>query len=395
VRVLQVVAADRWTGAAATALQLAEALRLAGVDCHFAFRRGNNLEARLRGVGWCHAVLVKETSYADMRRVLDTLHGLAAEFDLVHCHLPHDHLLVRLACRRGGKSIFRSVRHPRHLRPDPYHRWLFHNTAGAGLANSALVEACRRIPALARAPAVMLPVALEPRFLASGPGGVGGSASPARRGVRDATRVALGIPVTATVAGVVGKLAIGRGQDLFLHALAGAPGVWGLVVGHGAAEAGLRRTARRLDVANRLAFSGYVEEGLENLYAAMDLFVFPAAGSDHAHRAVAEAAGCAVPSLAADLPGVHDVLEPGSTGALFPPGDAAALAVLLRQWSGDPGLRERAGAAAARHAATHWTRHNLAASALELYRLGGAIDLSEPPSRTETSESLAPHPLRS
>ena len=67
-RVLQIVAADRWTGAAATALQLAEALREAGEDCHFVFRPGRGLEERLRGLDWCHAILAKERGPGDLLR---------------------------------------------------------------------------------------------------------------------------------------------------------------------------------------------------------------------------------------------------------------------------------------------------------------------------------------
>ena len=99
----------------------------------------------------------------------------------------------------------------------------------------------------------------------------------------------------------------------------------------------------------------------------MDIFVFPAAGSDHAHRAIAEAAGCGVPSLAADLPGVRDLVEPGVTGDLYPASDAAALAVLVAAWARDPAARRAAGAAAASRARDRWTGTTLAAAALDLY----------------------------
>ena len=95
--------------------------------------------------------------------------------------------------------------------------------------------------------------------------------------------------------------------------------------------------------------------------------VFPAAGSDHAHRALAEAAGCGVPALAADLPGVADLVDAGVTGDVYQAEDAAALAVLLRRWAADPALRRAAGSAAAARAGELWTSRRLAAAALELY----------------------------
>ena len=351
-RVLHLLAADRWTGAAATALALVEALRSTGVDAHLAYRPGHNLETRLAGLDWALPLLAKERSIGDLRRARAAVRGAAAGCDLVHCHLPHDHLLARLALRRASPPIVRSVRHPRHLRRDPYYRWLLRDTAAVALANAAMEPLAARVPELSGAVRVVLPPAVAPRF---------------HRGLAGAaTRARLGIPAGAVVSGTVGKLAGGRGQDVFLHALAGAPATWGLVIGGGEVEKHLRKLALRLGVANRLTFAGYVEAGLEHLYAAMDLFVFPAAGSDHGHRAIAEASACGVPTLAADLPGVRDLVEVGSTGALWPADDAAALAVLLTEWSGDATRRESAGRAAAARAAG-WTPVGLATTALALY----------------------------
>ncbi|MGD1147558.1 MAG: glycosyltransferase [Thermoanaerobaculaceae bacterium] len=353
-RVLHLVAADRWTGAAATALQLAEALRAAGVECVFAYRPGRNLEDRLAGVDWCRPILAKERTLGDVRAAVARVRALASDHDVVHAHLPHDHLLARQALRGAGKPLVRGVHHLGHLRPDLFQRWLFRGTAAVGLSNSAMLPACRRLAALRDVPARVLPVALEARFR---PGGD-------RTGVRERLR----IPPEAVVAGTIGKLDRGRGHDLFIHALAAAPGVWGIVIGKGPHSDALHKLARRLGVAGRLAFPGYVEAGLEDLYAAMDVFVFPAAGSDQAHRAIAEAAGCGTPALAADLPGVRDLIEPGVTGDVYPANDAAALAVQIASWTRDPAMRRAGSAAAAARARSMWTPQSLAAAAIELYR---------------------------
>jgi glycosyltransferase involved in cell wall biosynthesis len=353
-RVLHLVAADRWTGAAATALQLAEALRAAGVECVFAYRPGRNLEDLLGGVDWCRPILAKERTLGDVWAAIARVRALASDHDIVHAHLPHDHLLGRQALRGSGKPLIRGVHHLGHLRPDPFHRWLFRGTAAASLSNSAMLAACRRLPTLRGVPARVLPVALEARFR---PGGD-------RAGVRERLR----IPPEALVAGTIGKLDRGRGHDLFIHALAATPGVWGIVIGKGPHVEALQKLASRLGVAGRLAFPGYVEAGLEDLYAAMDVFVFPSAGSDHAHRAIAEAAGCGIPTVAADVPGVRDLIEPGVTGDVYPANDAAALAVRIASWAHDPARGRAGGAAAAAKARSLWTPQRLAAEALELYR---------------------------
>lgn len=360
VRVLHLVAADRWTGAAATALQAAEALRQAGVDAHFAFRPGRNLETRLAGHPWAHPILEKERSWATFRRVLSRLRSLMTGFDVVHTHLPHDHLLAWWIRRPLPQKplLVRSVHHPSHLRPDPYHRLLFKPVAGVGLVHSEMEKAARKLAPFA--PIRVLPLALEPRF----------APIPDRHRIR----AELGIPQNAFVAGTVGKLDPSRGQDLLLLALGAVPGAWGLVVGKGPFLKHLEKLAKKLGIAERVVFPGYHEEGLERLYNAMDVFVFPEPGSDWAHRAVAEAAACGVPCLAVDVPGIRDVVIPGITGALWPRGDAAALATLLVQWQQSRELRMKAGEKARQRTAS-FTPEALAQELLALYskarHLGG------------------------
>lgn len=332
VLVVHLVAADRWTGAAATALQAVEALRTRGVETLFVFRPGRGLQERLAGFPWAHPILEKEHSPGNLRRVLQKLKDLLAQAQVVHVHLPHDHLLAWWVLRNldSKPRLFRSVHHPKHLHANPYHRFLFRHVAGVGVANSAMVEQARRLANKV----VRLPLALEERFFC--------------QHEKDGVRSFLGIPRKVFVVGTVGKLDAGRGQDLLLHALAAVPAAWGIIVGKGPHLARLQKLARQLKLGERVIFPGYVEEGLEQLYAAMDVFVFPEAGSDWAHRAVAEAAACGIPSLAVDVPGIRDLVEPGKTGDLWPQGDAAALAVLLRQWQQDRPRREKAGKEARR-----------------------------------------------
>jgi len=361
VKVLQLVAADRWTGAAAPALQLAEALRAAGVDCRFAYRPGRGLEQRLSGRDWCYPILAKERGLADLRRAVLRVRELGGGMDVVHCHLPHDHLLARLALRgrgrgRGGPGVLlvRSVRHPGHLTPHLYHRWLWRGTRGVALANSSMVAPAGRLGAFAGVPSMVLPAGLEAAFF--GPLERAGS------------RARLRVPPDVFVAGTIGKIDPTRGHQDFIRALAVAPDVWGIIIGKGPAVAALQDLARQLGVAPRLVWAGYVEEGREHIFAAMDLFVFPAAGSDWGHRAIAEASACGLPTLAADLPGVADLVESGVTGELYATNDAAGLGHRLVAWAADRRRCRVAGRAAAERARQRWTPTALAAAALELYR---------------------------
>lgn len=348
-RVLHLIAADRWTGAAATALQTVEALREAGVECHFAFRAGHNLAVRLAARPWAHPVLCKISTPFHLGAAVRAVRRLARDVQVLHVHLPQDHLLARLA---GAGAIVRSIHHPRHA-DNPYYRLLLRGVRGVGLANTVMAEA---LPADIRAtvPHLPLPVAVETRF------------RPGEKGA--AVRSRFGIPPNAVLVGTIGKLDAGRGHAEVVAAVARCPGVWGMVIGKGPHAPRLVAMAQELGAGPRMVWPGYVEEGLEALYAAMDVFVFPAAGSDWGHRAIAEAAACGVPTIAADLAGVRDLVEPGVTGDLFPPGDVDRLAWLLRTWADDPNRRRRAAAAARHKAEREWTSKRLADNCLRLYR---------------------------
>lgn len=59
-----------------------------------------------------------------------------------------------------------------------------------------------------------------------------------------------------------------------------------------------------------------------------------------------EAAACGRAVVTTDVPGCRDAIEPGATGLLVPPGDAAALADAVERLIQDPRLREAMGRAA-------------------------------------------------
>ncbi len=122
---------------------------------------------------------------------------------------------------------------------------------------------------------------------------------------------------------------------------------WRLVVaGDGAARAEVR-AALEAAIPGRAALLGILPlADVAALYAAADLCVWPAVNEAYGMAMLeAEAAGTAVVSCA--VRGVPDVIEDGKTGLLAPPGDAAALAALVRGLLLDPPRRAALGSAAA------------------------------------------------
>ena len=328
-RVGLVVFANKWTGAGAVAEANCRALRAVGVDAQLLFVGGRNLERRLEDEGWALPGLVKERTPWHAKHNLRAIRELAAQSEVVVCHLPHDHLLCVAAGIHRHLPLVRAFRHPRHLRRDPYHQFLDNRLSAALLAYSGLEGNLRRAhPAL---PALAPPVPLEDRFTRTDGSG---------------WRIRLEIPTGAPVLGMVGKLGRGRGFDILLETAARTqPSVHVLIVGHGEAQLDLEALATRLGIASRIRWVGYRDQALPELYAAMDAVLFTAAGSDWGHRMISEAQGCGRPVVAAAIPGVGNLIDDDVNGRIVE-GDPAALADAVNSVIDDAETARRLGHAA-------------------------------------------------
>lgn len=84
-------------------------------------------------------------------------------------------------------------------------------------------------------------------------------------------------------------------------------------------------------------------------------------------RTMVEAMLASVPVVAFAAGGALEIVEPGRTGLLVPPGDDAALTAALVTLAGDPALRARLGAAAAARARQAWDPARQAAAVAACY----------------------------
>ena len=321
-----VVFANKWTGAGAVAELNCRALHSAGTDARLLFVGGRNLERRLKDSPWAEPGLVKERSIAHFRSNLRTVAGLAAGCDVLICHLPYDHLLCVTAGAHRRAPLIRAFRNPRHIRPDPYHRYLDRRLTAALCSHSALGSDLRcATPSL---PVAVLPVPLEDRF---------------KPGDGSQWRERLGIPSGAPVIGAVGKLAQGRGFGLLLDTAVRleAP-AHVVVVGHGESLPQLQQRAVNHGLEARVHWTGYQDEALPDLYSTMDVFLFTAPGSDWGHRSITEAQGCGRPVVAVSFPGVEDLVEDGVNGRVVVR-DPAALAKAVNALINDPESSRRLG----------------------------------------------------
>ncbi len=127
------------------------------------------------------------------------------------------------------------------------------------------------------------------------------------------------------------------------------------LVGEGDARAANEELARRLGVADRVSFAGYVpRERIAERYAAAHVFVLPSY-NEGMSVATLEAMAAGLPTLVTRTGGAEELVDEGVSGRIFAWGDVEALVGHLRDLARDRGLARRMGAAArARAASFSW-----------------------------------------
>jgi glycosyltransferase involved in cell wall biosynthesis len=275
-------------------------------------------------------------------------------FDIVHTHTAKAGMLGRLAAHGAGVPRLVHTYHgfpfhefqalPRRQAYVRIERGLGRITdlalcVGTGVA----VEAARRrliSPERIRTIGV---VADGPAPAHDGPdraahGGLPGSA-------RSRARAALGLPAGATVVGAVGRLTYQKAPGDFVAALRelSRPDVTGVWVGDGELAGQVAAQARETP-AVRLVLAGQ-RGNVAELLPAFDVFLL-SSRYEGLPTVVVEAMICGIPVVATAVNAVGDVVVPGETGLLVPPGRPALMADAVRFFLDSPEAAARMAAAA-------------------------------------------------
>lgn len=143
-----------------------------------------------------------------------------------------------------------------------------------------------------------------------------------------------------------GRLAPGKGLRALVPALGAldpaAP--WTLTVaGDGPRMGWLRAALDAAGLAGRVRLLGFVpREAMPGVYREADVLVHPSHFEGQSN-AVLEAMASGLAVVASRIPGCAELVRPGESGLLVPPGDAPALAGALGELLGRPGLAARMG----------------------------------------------------
>ena len=236
-------------------------------------------------------------------------------------HAQHPFLLGgtarRLALRLGRPLVFTyHTRYEKYAHYVPLRRdWVesaairwsctFADTADLVIAPSAKIRDTLRERGV-RAPMEVVPTGIElDRFTP---------------GDRSASRATLGLPAEDPVLLYVGRLDREKSVERLLAAFEQVavvlPTARFVLVGQGTQDGSLREQARRSPAGDRIEFRGVSpREALPPYYQAADLFLF-ASETETQGLVLAEAAACALPSVAVGASGVDEVVVNGETGIL-------------------------------------------------------------------------------
>jgi glycosyltransferase involved in cell wall biosynthesis len=362
--------------------------------------QGDQLIAAARAGGL--EVVVEPALRAPVRpasdlRALRRLTALFADrdFDVVHTHCAKAGAVGRVAARRAGVGRIIHTFHgfpfhefqPRALRHAyvSIERRLGRITdvalcVGAGVAAEAIR---RELVAPDRVRTMGVSVDGPDRVRASREAGT----SLARR----RARAALGLPADARVVGAVGRLTYQKAPEDFVTALGtlGRPDVIGMWVGGGELAARVTRHARGLP-AGRFRLAGERADVLDIL-PAFDVFALPSR-YEGLPTAIVEAMICGVPVVATAVNAVPDLVIPGETGSLVPPGRPDLMATAIGHLLDSPVAAARMAAAARGRIDGRYGEAALRDSLLAAYDLDAPVQASceaAPPRSAGVTDGLA------
>lgn len=374
-RILHLASSHRWTGAAEPASDLASAQIELGHRVQFACVKGHSFWRRLedRGIPLIEGFYFQpRANVAQLRADVTKLRKLIRKnrFDVIHCHLAHDHWVAGSALRSPLRKLRKDGHRPllvrtfhrdRPPRRDPLSRWLYTSVTDliVTVSEPGKIETIQRL-----------------------------GADPAKvewiRGAVDTERFHPGldpsinrelwkIPADAPVAGIVARMQAYRGHLEFIDSLddiiRSVPEARYIVSGRGEIKRKVDEKLRNHRLREHLIRAGYRKKDLPETYAAMDVSVLLARGSDGTCRAMLEAMACGRPVIGLREGAIADTIEHGRTGWLVDPDrrDASLREALVEALS-DRARCRRMGKRARARVEEEFTHRKRAQATIAAYR---------------------------
>ncbi len=188
-------------------------------------------------------------------------------------------------------------------------------------------------------------------------------------GVRSILRDSLGVKAHESLIGTVGRLEPVKDHEMLLAALAmlrnSGVAFRAVIVGEGSQATVLRRRAVDLGLEGTVHFTG-ARSDIENVLAAMDLFVMPSR-SEGLSNTIIEAMAAGLPVLSTNVGGADELITNGVTGRLVPPANPELLARAAAHLLENPNERALMGQAARRRAVSEFGLDRMVREYEDLY----------------------------
>jgi len=306
--------------------------------------QGGPLTDRAEAAGLRVAIepsLVSPLSPRDDRRALQRLTELcrSGRYDVVHTHSAKAGALGRLAAHRAsvGRIVHTYHGFPFHEFQNPLRRGAYVAierrlaritdtvlAIGSGVATEALRRGLAT-PSKLRTIAPVVEAVTVPKTAAT----------------RAAARAELGIGPSTPLVGTVGRIDYQKAPEHLIAAMAGlrhtdAMALW---IGSGPGDRAAAELVRRAGLSARFVFAGERSD-VARLLPGFDIFAM-ASRYEGLPCAVVEAMRCGLPVVATAVNSVPDLVVPGESGVLVPPGRPGLLAEAIDHLLDDPGTADR------------------------------------------------------
>ncbi|MFZ1731786.1 MAG: glycosyltransferase family 4 protein [Bacteroidota bacterium] len=323
-------------------LRLAAWMTARGHRCLLIASEGSPLHKRAVDEGYPVLALASHSRYNVLTEARQLARHLTEQkIGTLILNVSRDLLLGVLTKRASKKAI--ALVHTQHMqfghaKKDPIHRWQYKQLDAWISPLASLAEQTCRMTHVAKEKIHIIPFGIELSPLLNAP-------------QKALAREALQLPADVFIAGVVGRLDRGKGQEYLIraaaHLRADGKDIHLLIIGEETRgeeqgyERRLHSLVKELHMKDHVHFRGFIQD-VRLAYAAMDVFTLTSLSETYGMVTIeAMAAGC--PVIATNSGGTPDLVGTssfsgngkGSTALLVAPADTTALAEALERLMDD------------------------------------------------------------